>query len=309
LALLLSAFVWKRPLVLNLENLPSAIAYKALSILTPFFASFADAAEAEATSIRYKNWGGLTDRLSVRVAMDPELSAYILSLPFFVGGEVTLSGNWAELPESAACIALLRKAGLKVELCADCILASHLGYKKFPFKNGQPEAILCQTLPQNLLPLFWVFNAALATHAKTQNVPQDSALQDGLCLSHAPEEADLALAEDLLTQFGLSLQKTDSGLRVSTLLPEELKSIAAKTHGWSSMEPYWTLAFSLGAFFKSNLKLSNPDSASDLLPDYWVLYNKLPDPSPKIIPTEDTPKHRRIIADDDLAPQNAPPEE
>jgi chorismate mutase len=306
LALLLSAFVWKRALVLNLENLPSAIAYKALSILTPFFTSFAEAAEVETTSIHYKNWDGLTDRLSVRVAMNPELSAYILSLPFFVGGEVTLNGNWAELPESAACIALLRKAGLKVELRADCILASHPGYKKFPFKNGQPEAILCQTLPQNLLPLFWVFNAALATHARSQNISPDSIQQDGICLSHAPEEADLTLAEDLLTQFGLSLQKLDCGLRITTLLPEDLKCIAAKTHGWSSMEPYWTLAFSLGAFFKSNLKLSNPDSASDILPDYWVLYNKLPDPRPKFEPAEYTPKHRRIIAGDVLMPQDAP---
>jgi chorismate mutase len=289
LALLLSAFVWKRPLVLNLENLPSAVAYRALSIMTPFFTAFTEGAEAESATVRYKNWISPADRLNVRVTLNPELSSYTLSLPFFIGGEIALAGNWGELPESAACIALLRKAGLKVELAEGRISSSHQGFKKeLASDNKPPEAILCQTLPENLLPLFWVFNAALAARAKPA---------DGLFLSHAPKEADLDSAEDLLAQFGLALQKNASGLLITPLPPEESGAVASKTHGWSSMGPYWTLAFSLGAFFRSNLKLSNPDTATDICPGYWALYNGLPDPSPKkALAAENVAKRRRIIA-------------
>jgi hypothetical protein len=287
LALLLSAFAWKRPLVLNLENLPSAVAYKALSIMTPFFTAFTEAAEAESAAVHYKNWISPADRLSVRVALNPEVSAYILSLPFFIGGEVALAGNWGELPESAACIALLRKAGLKVELAEGRISSSRQGFKKTASDGEPPEALLCRILPENLLPLFWVFNAALASRAKPT---------DGLFLSHAPQEADLEQAEDLLAQFGLALQKNASGLLITPLPPEECGSVASKTHGWSSTGPYWTLAFSLGAFFRSNLKLSNPDTATDICPGYWALYNGLPDPNSKKAPAEASAKRRRIIA-------------
>jgi chorismate mutase/5-enolpyruvylshikimate-3-phosphate synthase len=294
LALLLSAFVWKRPLVLNLENLPSAVAYRALSIMTPFFAAFAEAAEVAGTTVHYKNWAGPADRLSVRVALNPELSTYILGLPFFTGGAAALAGNWGELPESAACIALLRKAGLKVELAEGGISSSHQGLKKqLAADEGPLEALLCQSLPENLLPLFWVFNAALAARAKPA---------DGLLLRQAPQESDLDAAEDLLAQFGLALQKTASGLLITPLPPEESAVVAAKTHGWSSMSPYWTLAFSLGAFFKANLKLSNPDTATDICPGYWALYNSLPDPSPKKSPAESIAKRRRIIAQTSIDP-------
>jgi chorismate mutase len=309
MALLLSAFVWQQELTLNLENLPAAAAYKALSSMTGFFTAFPEAAEVNAATVQYKPWAGLPNKKTVPVVMNPVLAAFTLSLPFFTGGETMLHGNWAELPESAACIALLRRAGLKVELKPGCISSTHQGYRT---NKKPPEAILCNTLPENLLPLFWVFNAALAAFSvqpKQQPEPQSEAqakdqpktqtdLRHGLFLSHVPEDADLFLAGDLLTQFGLSLQQLETGFNISPLPPDEARAIASKNHGWSSMNPYWTLAFSLGAFFKSNLKLSNPDSATDIFPGYWALYNGLPDPSQKVTPSaKNAPAHRRIVTE------------
>ena len=296
LALLLAAFTWKRPLVLSLDRLPGHLAHSALSLLEPFFTAFPKAAEVRHTEVHYNSWEDDREAaLEVRVALDPLLSAYTLALPFFAGGEVVLDGVWSELPVSSSCISLLRMAGLRVDLNEGRISAYRGG--NINLEGG----LLCQDLPVELHPLFWALNAFLAVQDK-----------GGLTLAHAPDGADLEMAADLLAQFGVELlpgrvegaEHAEPAARSLRLVPApqgEIQQSAARTHGWNSPGPYWTLALSLGALFRSNLKLSNPDSVSNLFPGYWGLYNALPEPGRKAVKVLKAPR-RRVMTGVEVTP-------
>ncbi|MDR2892063.1 MAG: hypothetical protein LBV80_03110 [Deltaproteobacteria bacterium] len=326
LALLLAGFAWRRPLVLSLDNLPGSLAQQALSLLEPFFARLPEAAEVKGSEVHYNAWtpscaqspqdeaeghaqtNPVTFPTVLETALDPALSCLLLSLPFFSGGSVKLAGSWPENPEAPACVSLLRLAGLKLEIGSQAVSSGRAG------NISLADGIICQDLPAKLLPLFWAMNAQTALQSK-----------NGLTLSHAPEQfdpanpglplkPDLDLARDFLAQLGVELTEGESGLRLTALPPEEFREVAAKSYGWSSPDAFWTIGLSLGAFFCSNLKLSNPDSASDLLPDYWTLYNALPDPGAKAEANRAavTPAgsgRRRIMTDSVIEPPEALDEE
>lgn len=306
LALLLAAFTWKRPLALSLDRVPGHLAHSALSLLEPLFTAFPKAAEVRHTEVHYNSWEDDRETaLEVKAALDPLLSAYTLALPFFSGGEVALEGNWPELPISSSCISLLRMAGLRVDLDEGKISAYRGG--NITLEGG----LVCRDLPEELHPLFWAMNAWLAVQDK-----------GGLTLPHAPEGADLELAADLLAQFGLELlpgrsdqpeqaESSEQGGRALRLVPVpqgEIQQAAARSHGWNSPGPYWTLALSLGAFFRSNLKLSNPDSVSNLFPGYWGLYNALPEPGRKAVKVLKAPR-RRVMTGVEVTPPSLLDEE
>lgn len=297
LAVLLAAFTWRSPLVLSLDSLPGNVAHRALSILEPFFNAFSEAAEVRRSEVHYSAWDGPDSNLPpfMQIAMDPVAAAMTLAVPFFTGGDVRLVGSWPELPESSACIALLRKAGLKVELGQNGIHTSRA--ENVAGGIARTGGIVAPDLPDALLPLYWVMNARLAALAIKTAGPEAQGAD--LHLHDVPENADLSLAADFLIQLGLELQDLrplENGVRLAALPKDEAGAVAAKTHGWSSPGPLWTLAFSLGAFFKSNLKLSNPDSATDLVPAYWAMYNSLPAPRTTVArAAENKPTRRRII--------------
>ncbi|MDL2307019.1 chorismate mutase [Desulfovibrio sp. OttesenSCG-928-C06] len=290
LGLLLAAFAWRKPLVLSLDSLPGNVAHRALSIMEPFFSSFPDAAEVKGAEVHYNEWEGPTSETMppfIHVAMDPVASAMSLSIPFFTGGEVNLVGRWPEIPESAACIGLLRKAGLKVEITAKGIHSSRGG------NIGMAGGIVFPDLPEQLVPLFWAMNARLAAQSFKDTREGKEA---GMLLHNIPENADLHLAADFLSQLGIVLEQAEEGVRLTPVPQSDNPTIAARTHGWSSPGPLWTMAFSLGAFYRSNLKLSNPDSATDLIPAYWAMYNSLPSPRTAAAqPKDDTNQRRRIM--------------
>ncbi|MDR1124627.1 MAG: chorismate mutase [Deltaproteobacteria bacterium] len=297
LALLLAAFTWRRPLALSLDRLPGHLAHNALSLLEPLFTAFPKAAAVRRSEVHYESWtgwGGWTAGetapadvpVEIKMALDPVLAAYTLALPFFAGGEVVLAGAWPELPASPACIGLLRLAGLRVDLDGGKIGAYRGG------NINREGALACRELPEELHPLFWAMNAFLAVQDK-----------NGLSLPQAPEGADLELAADLLAQLGLELAPGQDGqpLRLIPAAPDESRQAAARTHGWNSPGPYWTLALSLGAFFRSNLKLSNPDGVINLFPGYWGLYNALPEPGRKAVKVLKAPR-RRIVTQVTVTP-------
>jgi hypothetical protein len=138
--------------------------------------------------------------------------------------------------------------------------------------------------------LFWVLNARLVHKAKGE-----------VRLGAWPAGTDLDLAEDFLLQVGVGLERAGADLLLRPLDSESFKEAAAKKHGWIAPQAYWALALSLGAFLRANLKLSNPDCVYALLPSYWNIYNKLPNPrltQENSTPAQavEAPRRRRFLA-------------
>ena len=62
----------------------------------------------------------------------------------------------------------------------------------------------------------------------------------------------------------------------------------------------WALCLALGAYLRPQIKLANPGAATELLPNFWHIYNSLPKPAwqrpAKETPIDEKPSRRRIIA-------------
>ena len=283
-ALFCAAATWPRSVRFDLSALPAGVSAQALAEVLPLLRACGMEAAVHGTELRL-------DPAPKRVPetpalpLDPAVSAYLLALPAFAGGVVTLRGLWdAHCPEAPETAALLRSASLGLELTADAARSSLADGSAQGAAFSRP--LDCQDLPKNLQPLGLAL-AALAALRSLAPVPAP-------LLS---TELDTAMVQDFLDQLGLVI--TDGQLQKLDPAPQ------GAVH-WSCPSPYWGMAFALCAYVRPHLHLINPATVTELMPSFWALYNSLPTPSlrGKAKESKAAPVRRRIITESYSSPDS-----
>lgn len=300
-ALMLAALVWQRKVVFNFDEADGVAVHNALNMLAPMFAACGDAVDVDGTRASFAPWNSAECNFptTLETYLAPAWSAALLALPYFSGGRVKLHGKWVDAYSSPLIVSLLRMAGLKIDIQNDFISSYQ------PDVARPQDAISFENLPNRLHPIFWAINGRIAAKGTAP-----------LALNSYPNGANLELATDFLEQIGVALILNEgkvtlygAAAREQAVKDAQAQGVevdvnlqpptsASKSYGWISPGPAWTLAFSLLAFVKANLKLVNPDSASEAIPRYWQVYNSLPCPKSGAIQEDDeveAPTRRRII--------------
>ena len=263
LALLMAAVTWRHRSSISLAAQPSALQGQFIDLAKRAFLLLPGIGQALESSIDYTGYAvsDLDLPLEVKAPLDPVMSSVILVLPIFTGGSVTLTGRWVNLYQANEVNDIFKKFGLEVK-------GDNLAVSSALLPDSVwPESLELEHLSSYFHPLFWVLNARLAARAGGP-----------ILIRRHPEGADLELAEDFLAQVGFKLEQVEGGLRLSPLDAAEFKTVASRTYGWPCPSCDWGLGMALGAFIRPNLKISNPDCVSKLLPNFWYFYNRLPSP-------------------------------
>ena len=288
-ALLLAPLVWNVPLTLDLAALPAAVATAALAEVRPLHREAGADVETRGANLLVTP-APLTPPEHPEVPLDPVLSAYLLALPLFAGGALTLKGQWpGHTPEAAEAEQLLAWGGGHV-VCAEGGIRLEAGGAPFSLP------LQCSELTPELGPLYLALS--IKRHALLQQHP-DSPLLTQTHRLFPSDEQSLELAQDVCARLDLSWREG---------LPAEEKGASGGLPAWSSPDACWTLAFALCSFIKPGLELANPGKVTETLPPFWGIYNSLPEPADPALQdyrarknAEETsdakPARRRIIAD------------
>ncbi len=291
-ALLLAPMAWNVPIVFNLAELPAAVATAALAEVGPIHLACGADVENRGSQLAYAP-GPLHVPARPDLPLDPVLSAYLLALPAFAGGSLTLKGRWsAYAPESREAEQLLAWAGLTVRVVDNAIAVEA---SRPPF--AMP--LQCNDLAPELGPLF------LALAARQHLLDGNSPVLRELA-PFSVDDTDQALAQDFFERLGLAYADG----RLSRADGQDGAHGKAPGHpahpAWTSPDAWWGMALALAAFLRPGLRLANPGHVTEVLPPFWGIYNSLPNPAdpadePKVTPREtkdDKPSaRRRIIAD------------
>ncbi len=274
-ALLVAPLIWNVPVTFQLGSLPAVLVAAALAETAPLHRESGARIEVYGSELRYAP-GELSLPQEPALPLNPVLAAFLLSLPAFAGGELTLRGRWpGHLPQAVQAEALLAWAGIRLEVSADAVRAV---LPEGPSADGIiPSMELCS----GLTPLLFAL-AALRAHGDTLTLPDFLAFED---------PGDCTLAGDFLSRLGLSLEER------SLVSAEPQKSV------WTAPNAFWGMALALSAYAAPGLRLANPGMVTAEFPFFWQLYNALPtltDPAPRKERQEETPHdapaRRRILA-------------
>ena len=201
--------------------------------------------------------------------LDPLLSAYLLALPGFAGGTVSLAGKWdASLP-LASSLDFLRQNGLAVQTDAQ-------GVRSAMDASGSTVAqqLDLSNVEEKLVPLGLAF-AARQTWKQKAETP----------LPLLSEAFDMDVVEGFYAHVGLAC-------RDGKIMPETLRDGKSS---WTSPSPEWSFAYALCSYDAANIQLTNPSVVAVLMPSFWALFNALPDPSEtKAVLEKEEKTHRRI---------------
>jgi hypothetical protein len=275
---------------------------------------------------------GLPVNLPERPALplDPVLSAYLLSLPAFTGGTLTLAGLWPDdMPEAQAASRLLAWGGVTLTHDRRSITATAA---REAFRLPLPG----RDLSPDLGPLY------LALLARRQALTGDSAIP------HNPPpfpraEEDSVMAGDFFSRLALAYSPgtlcrvSDAGENTARdgagkmtasppaifeagrayARPEQRPDASGLAPEWICPDGLWGMAYALAALVRPGLKLGNPGAVTEVLPSFWKLYNSLPNLADPIGPVgpggsvgqggreqekeqeapAERPARRRVIAD------------
>jgi 5-enolpyruvylshikimate-3-phosphate synthase/chorismate mutase len=206
---------------------------------------------------------------SVAPGLDGALCAYLLALPAFAGGSVTLAS--AEDPGSVPALAALGRCGIRLEQGPEGLAAG---------AGNPPEGAIDLGADPALLPLAVALGLAAAQamgRATEVRLPGDPEAEDDAC--------------QLLDRLGADYELGESAL---TVKPGTLSWDGT----WTSPTPHHCLAAALIAFLKPGIALENPGQLTSLWPQFWNIYNTLPTgqmkPAPVKEKPDDQPKRRRI---------------
>lgn len=263
LALLLGAFTWRKRISISIKEQPLYLQKQIIDLAKRAFFLIPGLGQAFENSIDYTGYvvSDLDFPALTNTPLDPVMCAAILVLPIFTGGTVTLTGKWLNCCQADEVTNIFKRFGLEIS-GDDVAVSSTL----LPGSTW-PESLELEQLPPYFHPLFWALNARLAARAGRP-----------IFVCHYPEDANLDLAEDFLAQAGFDLEAVDGGLRISSMDAAEFKAVASRTYGWSCPSWDWGLGMTLLAFIRPNLKISNPDCVTKVMPNFWYLYNRLPAP-------------------------------
>ncbi|WP_291325049.1 chorismate mutase [Desulfovibrio sp. UCD-KL4C] len=182
------------------------------------------------------------------IALDPELSAALLSIPAFAGGNVTIKGTWPKTsPKAKDALKALTLGGLIVKI-SDTEISST--------KGDQPQSVNIDFgQASNLFPIGIALAVNSGTECSLQGINDTTLFEQGI---------------ELLERLGLQYARTESGVQIT---PGRLQWEDA----WSAPTPYFGIALGLMAWIRPGLSLQNPGDITELWPRYWTLYNSLPE--------------------------------
>jgi chorismate mutase len=273
MALFCVAASWKKVVKIDCGALPLPLFTSAFAECLPVLRSCGVADGIQGTVVTI-------DATSVKIPgepvcpMYPLLVSYLLALPVFAGGRVSLSGEWdATSPCAQEALALLAGEGVAVATDGTGIHASLDGTK-----TGAVGTRDFSSLGERFVPLALAFAAHNVLRAKGE-IPMPS----------LPAGTDMALAETFLAHVGVAV-------RGDMLMPAPGES--GKTP-WTSPAPVWSFAYALCAYDTPNIGLTNHTAVTALMPSFWALFNSLPDPSEKKEPVKQETTRRRIISRSD----------
>jgi 5-enolpyruvylshikimate-3-phosphate synthase len=270
-ALLFAPPFWNVPIRINLAAVPALTAAHALAEVRPLHETLGADAETAGMCLEYRP-ASLSLPEKVAVPLDPVLSAFLLSLPFFAGGAVTLEGEWPEqMPPALEALRMLNHAGLELERDVACIRARASG-KPSAFRAWS-EGLSCGP-SRGPAPLFLAMCAAGPKAAKGD-------AEFALRLFEGEEQEQ---AGEFLSRAGVS-----GG--VAAAHASGRSGIDNSPAAWTCPDAYWGMAYALAAFAGPGLRLANPGTVSEVMPTFWKLFNNLPelkDPLPVSVPAKDT---------------------
>jgi 3-phosphoshikimate 1-carboxyvinyltransferase len=209
---------------------------------------------------------GLTIPPELAIPLDPVLSGFVLSFPSVAGGKARLAGKWPAWPEAAE-VELLIKRYTTLYVGTDEIVANGPGGGS---QEGQPT--------MGFSPL----SAALV-------LLRGGGSQE-LTIDHGFEEPRL------LSDFGVRYTTRDGTLRLGWA--EQQAGPPPTLH---APTPEWAMALALLSFRLSGMTLLNPGIVSQAWPQFWQIFNGLPNPTLRVHAQDReeqdaTKRRRRIIS-------------
>ena len=217
------------------------------------------------------------------LAMSLPLAFTLLAMPGLAGGHVVLHGQWPASERLAAPAEALLRRVVDLRLNGDTAESTP--------RQAPPTAWDFAELPAELIGPALAFFASQLPDSGAKKLP---ALPDGV---------DTLLADEFLRHLGYARNgQTLDALPESERLP------------WAAPDVWWGIGFALAAFTRRDLRLSNPNSLTALIPSFWTAYNSLPEPTlerPAPAPIEENmpsgPVRRRIHSKEFLAEEDLPP--
>ncbi|WP_457571768.1 hypothetical protein [Desulfovulcanus sp.] len=210
-----------------------------------------------------------------QLQLDPLLSGYLLALPTFAGGKVTLLGDWPKDSSLATAVYnLLSQVGLQLMTSATHITST---------PDNRPEECFIDIsdypeLAPLALPLLLSFKRPATLFMPTNT-----------------EQAEFAL--DLLKFLNLDFKLYPARLEI------HFQDRVHRKELWHSPDPYWTLGYALSSFMFKGICLANPGSLTAIWPDFWKIFQSLPNPQNQLSTNageqNDQPTRRRIIVSRD----------
>lgn len=270
-ALITAAPFYGREVTIDLADIEAAARASMLAFILPILAMAGCDIREEGSLLRIRPWEGSLPA-EPEIALDPGLSALVLSLAPVLGGTISLRGLWPRGEEAAAVEALL--AQLNLSLTADSARVRLEAGSKYEL----PNAVLNvpDHLPATLAPLPFALACAQALRHGHSEVPHNT----------DPEIA--REGESFARACGLKILNTE----ISPLEHEG-------DHGplWTAPSPAWAHALALCACARHNqgFSLNNPSILTELYPGFWPMYNGLPIPALKRFQEAEATKERRRI--------------
>ncbi len=296
-ALLLAAPFWETPVKLNGAANPAwrAALAEALPILKKNGIIFSQAADL----IQFSGEKPASLPPSPELSLDPLLSTLFLAVAALHSGKIQLAGAQTATATGAEALhRLLAWAGLKPQKKDSGLSAFAPEKDKKVEKNSSPIAL--EPPPHKELPAEYAPVLLLLAAAKAKETRQPVPLPP-LAFADAQESESLDLplyAQEFLDLIGAVYTPGAGGTPGVVRTAEKLKP---QSGAWTAPSPVWAMCLALGAYLRPQIKLANPGAATELMPNFWHIYNGLPKPTwqrqPKEEKSEQAPRRRRIIAD------------
>lgn len=199
-------------------------------------------------------------------AIDATLCAYLLALPLFADGKVTLTGATKDLATHPAMVEL---TGLGIDLAYD---------------NGELVATASKLPDRDIdlghSPALFPLGLALGLRARRS-----------LKVTMPGDAESLDAARQFLDRMDANYSIEESQI---AFIPTQL----GWKDTWASPDSYFCLAAALTAFINPGIALENPGQLTSVWPQFWNIYNTLPTGKMKPAPVKekayDKPKRRRI---------------
>lgn len=178
--------------------------------------------------------------------LDPYQTFVRAVIPYFTGGSITIQGFFPDYGIYTKIIQQLEQCGLHVLLTKESITIS---------KVEEPNTIDLTLLPQRYFPILLTMFLTIFRSHHTKILPS------------IPEGIDPAEVQSFLEALDidevngkLTLQKEPSHLP------------------WIAPNAYWIIGYAYAGFLFPGITLANPSDVTTVLPNFWRLYNTLPNP-------------------------------